>query len=456
MKDYDVIVIGSGCGALISDEAVEHGLRTALIDKGSLIGGTCLNWGCIPSKMLIYPADRVVEIQEAGKLGITAEISNIDFNAIMERMRNSRQESQKHLREGIGQQENLDFYEGEARFTAEYTLEVNGEEIKGEKIFIASGSRPLIPPVKGLENVEYLNNESVLELKEKPRSLIIIGGGYIAVEYGHFFAAMGTKVTILEMADRLVLSEEPEIAALLKTQLSKRMDVHTGAQAEEVKASASGVTVVTTDKETGERKEYAAERMMMAVGRRSNADLLKVENTGLEVDGRGFIKVNERMETNKKNIFAVGDANGQQMFTHMANREASISAYNAFHDMDLTVDYDAVPHAVYSYPQIASVGMKEEDARQEHDIIVGKTRYFDVAKGEAMMETEGFAKAIVEKETDRILGFHIIGPYAPVLIQEVVNAMTSGGDIEELNEGIHIHPALSELIPTTVNSLGED
>jgi len=454
MKDYDVIVIGSGCGALISDEAVEHGLKTALIDRGPLIGGTCLNWGCIPSKMLIYPADRIVEIQEAVKLGITAEIKNVDFNSIMERMRQSRRESQQHLRESIKQADGMDFYEGEAHFMADYTLEVNGEKLKGEKIFIASGSRPMVPPVKGLDKVEYLTNESVLELDEKPESLIIVGGGYIAVEYGHFFAAMGTKVTILEMADRLILSEEPEIAELLKKRLSRRMEVITGAQAEEIKLDSNGVTVIARDRNTGKMKEVVAEKLMMAAGRRSNADLLKVENVGMELDNRGFIKVNEHMETSMKNIYAVGDANGQQMFTHMANREAAIVAYNAFRDMGMAVDYDAVPHAVYSYPQIASVGLREEEARKDHEIIVGKTMYSDTAKGEAMMENEGFAKAIVEKETDKLLGFHIIGPYAPVLIQEVVNAMTSGGDIEEINEGIHIHPALSELVPMTVNSAG--
>jgi len=456
MKKYDIIVIGSGCGAIISDEANSHGLKTALIDKGPLIGGTCLNWGCIPSKMLIYAADRIVEMQGAGKLGIAAEIKNIDFNAIMERMRKSRQDSQLHLRESVAGTENLDFYEGEARFTGDYTLEVNGEKLKGEKIFIASGSRIFIPPIKGLENIDYLTNESVLELKERPDSLIIIGGGYIAVEYGHFFAAMGTKVTMLEMADRLVLSEEPEIAELLKKELSERMAVHTGAQAEEGKRDKSGVSVVTRDSKSGNQKVYTAEHIMIAVGRRSNADLLQVEKTGVEVDKRGFIKVNERMETSQANIYAVGDANGQQMFTHMANREAAIAAHNVLHDADIAVDYGAVPHAVYSHPQIASVGLKEEEARKDHDIIVARTRYFDVAKGEAMMETEGFAKVIVEKETDKILGFHIIGPQAPDLIQEVVNAMTSGGDVDEVNEGIHIHPALSELIPMTVNSVGEE
>ena len=454
MKKYDVIVVGSGSGALLADEAVSHGLKVALVDRGPL-GGTCLNLGCIPSKMLIYPADRIVDIQEAKELGIKAEIRNIDFKFIMERMRKIVREGQSHIRQGITQAENLDFYEGEGGFIADYTIEVNGEKIKGKKIFLASGSRPFIPPIKGLDSIDYLTNETVLHLEERPDSLIIIGGGYIAVEYGHFFAAMGTEVTILEMADRLVLPEEPEISGILKKELSKRMDVHTDAEAIGVKKNGNGVAVLVRDRKTGREKQFTGQRIMIAVGRRSNADRLKVENTGVETDRKGFIKVNEYLETSKKNIFAVGDANGQQMFTHMANREASLAAHNAFHGAKLKVDYGAVPHAVFSHPQIASVGLTEENAGKDYDILVGRTKYLDVVKGEAMMEKEGFAKAIVEKESGRILGFHIIGPYAPVLIQEVVNAMTSGGHIAEINEGIHIHPALSELIPTTLNSLEE-
>jgi mycothione reductase len=215
------------------------------------------------------------------------------------------------------------------------------------------------------------------------------------------------------------------------------------------------VIAVTRDSSSGRQQRFTAQNILVAVGRRSNADLLKVGETGVELDNRGFIKVNEYLETSRPNIFAVGDANGQQMFTHMANREAAIAAHNALHGTKLKVDYDAVPHAVYSHPQIASVGLSEESARKKYDILVGRTKYFDVAKGEAMMEKEGYAKAIVEKDSEKILGFHIIGPYAPELIQEVVNAMTSGGNINELNQGIHIHPALSELVPTTVNSLEE-
>jgi len=452
MRKYDVIVIGSGCGLNIVNEALEHSLSVALVDKGPL-GGTCPNLGCIPSKMLIFPAERIAEIQEAKKLGIETDIRSIDFKSIMERMRKVVREDREHLRHELSDVDNLDSYEGEGHFVDDYTVEVNGERIKGDKVFIASGSRPLIPPIKGLESIDYLTNETVLQLTERPESLIIVGGGYVAVEYGHFFAAVGTKVTILEMADRLVLSEEPEIAEILKNEMSRRMSVYTGVQAEAVNSSGHNVAVVVNDLKGGGHKEFTAQRILMAVGRRSNADLLKVENTGVELDKRGFIRVDEYLETTKKNIFAVGDINGQQMFTHVANVEASLAADNAMHGSKTKMDYGAAPHAVYSHPQIASVGMTEEAARKAHKVLVGKARYSDVAQGEAMMEENGFAKAIVEADTGKILGFHIIGPYAPVLIQEVINAMASGASIDHIEASMHIHPAITELIPRALGNL---
>jgi mycothione reductase len=454
MGKYDVIVIGSGSGMVVVEEALSHGLKVALVDRGPT-GGTCLNTGCIPSKMLIYAADRIVEAQEARKIGVLTDIKNVDFKFIMERMRRNISGYRDRMRKGLSEVKNLDFYQGEAHFVQDYSLEVNSITISGKKICIASGSRTSIPPIKGLNSIGYLTNETVLQLKEKPESIIIIGGGYIAVEYSHFFAAMGTKVTILEMANRLILSEEPAISELLKQKLSSRMEVHTNALVEEVKAKKGNFAVVAKDANNGEQKEFTAHKVLVAVGRRSNADVLKVENTGVETDSRGYIKVDEHMETSKKNIFAVGDADGQQMFTHVANREAGVAANNILYDSKEKMNYGAAPHAVYSHPQIASVGLTEETAKKGRSILVGIAKYSEVAKGEAMMEEDSFAKAIVDEKTERILGFHIIGPNAPELIQEVVNTMESGGTISNITSGIHIHPALSELIQQTLANLEE-
>ncbi len=455
MKTFDVLVVGSGSGGEIVDAAVAHGMSVAWVDKGPL-GGTCLNVGCIPSKTIIYPADRIMEIQESKKLGITAEIQDIDFHAIMERIRQPIKESHEAMKNGIQQAENLEYFNAEGHFLKDYTMEVLGEQIRGKKIFLGSGARPLIPPVKGLDTVEYLTNENVFDINKKPESLIIIGGGYVAVEFAHFFSAVGTKVTIMQRGNRLIPSAEPEISSVLKQELEKRMHMYLNTEVLEVKKHQNSIEVIGKDTVSGKEMSVSAEKVMVAAGRQSNADRLKVENTGVQTDSRGYILVNEYLETSKKNIWAFGDAIGKAMFKHVANEEASVIWRNAFHgDQKIKMEYHAIPYAIFTYPEIAAVGMTEQDARKQHQILVGHARYIDVAKGVAMMEEKGFAKAIVEKQTGKILGFHIIGPSASILIQEVTNAMALGGEIPLIARGLHIHPALPELILRTLGNLQE-
>lgn len=457
MKEYDLIVIGSGAGLIVVENAVQHGLNVALVDKGPL-GGTCLNVGCIPSKILIYPADMVMEIRESKKLGITAEVKGVDFGAVMERMRRIVRNGEKHVRDGIKYSEGLDFYEGEAHFVMNRTLEVKGEKIRGKKIVIATGARPFIPPVKGIDTIDFLTNETVLQLDKKPESIVIIGGGYIATEYAHFFDSTGVKVTILQRNPRLLPEEEPEISALLKKKMGRRMQIYTGAEATGVKKAGSCITVAAREKSSGRRLTFQSEGIMVGTGRTSNADLLRVENTGIKTDERNYIKVNQYLETSQKNIWAFGDAIGKKMFRHVANKEASVVWHNAVHNAKEGIDYLAAPHAVFAYPEIASVGLTEEQARKMYharDILIGKAMYSDVARGNAMMEEEGFAKAIVKKDTKKILGFHIIGAHASLLIQEVVNTMANNGDIWSIARGMHIHPALPELIIAALGHLEE-
>ena len=455
MKEYDLIVIGGGSGMEVAEIALMHGLKVAVVHKPP-IGGTCQNFGCIPSKMLIFPADRIMEIKESSKLGVHAEIQQIDFTSIMNRMRQMRKEDQNHEQVSMKQIENFDYYEGEGHFIKDYVLEVNGEKIRGKKIVICSGARPLIPPIKGIDTVNFLTNETVLNLEEKPESMIIIGGGYIAAEYGHFFAAMGTQVTILQRKDRLIPYAEPEISDLLNQEMEKRMTIKTNIEVVEVKKQNSEYLVIGKDIRTNEEKMFISKTILVAAGRKSNADRLKVENTGVELDQRGFIKVNEYLETSKKNIWAFGDAIGKYMFKHVANKEANLIAHNIVHDNKAKMTYHAIPYAIFSHPQIASVGITEEQAKKNYDILVGKAFYSDTAKGIAMMEQKGFAKVIIDRKTSRILGFHIIGPYASILIQEVINAMASpDGTPTSIIHGLHIHPALPELILNTIANIKE-
>ncbi len=452
MKEYDVLVIGSGAGIGVASDALSSGVKVAVVDRGPL-GGTCLNLGCIPSKLLIASADRVAEIESSKKLGVEAEITNINFKEIMERMRTIITKDREGMREGIKHAENLDFYEGTGHFVDDYTLEIDGKKIKGKKIFIAAGARPLIPSVKGIESIDYLTNESILELNKLPKSVVILGGGYISCEFGHFLAGMGSKVTIVQRNQRLVANEEPEISDLLLNEMSKRMTIHTDTEVIEVLKEGDLVKVIGKNKKTGENLEITAERILVASGRQPNSDILKIENTGVETDARGFIKANEYLETSKENIWAFGDVIGKSMFRHSANKEAAYAWHNSIHEKKVPMKYNAVPHAVFSYPEIASVGMKESEAKKNHDILIGFSRYNDVAKGTAMHEEESFAKAIIDKETNKVLGFHIIGPFASILIQEVINVMEYDLDIRAFFKGIRIHPALTELISSTFGNL---
>jgi dihydrolipoamide dehydrogenase len=453
MERYDVIVLGSGCGLSIALQAASMGKKTALVEPG-LLGGTCVNTGCIPSKMLIAPADAVADLERARRLGVSVKVESTDIRGMLRRMRSSRAASQRHLRHSVLETDGLDYVRVAGRFDAPGVIRAGRRQLSAPLIFIAAGARTVVPPVAGLESVDYLTNESLLELEQLPSSVIIMGGGYIAVEFGHFLAAMGTRVTILEMLDRLVTSEEPEISATLQRELSTRARVVTGAKVESVGRSSRGVTVKARMVDGGEPRSFRAERLLVAVGRRSNADEIAAEKAGIQIDRRGFIEVDGQLRTNQKGVFAVGDINGKAMFRHAANVQAAVAAANGLAGESIEMDYHALPHAVYSWPQIASVGLTEAQAGEAGlDVTALLTPYSSVAKGEALAEDTGFTKVVVENGTERIVGFHIIGPHAPILIQEVVNAMQSGGNLDEIARGVHIHPELTELIPSSFEGL---
>ena len=456
MEKYDVLVVGSGSGMTVAANAVTQGLKTAVVEHGPM-GGTCLNRGCIPSKMLIYPADVAAMIREAKSLGIDAAIKSVDFRKIMSRMHHTVDGDSQRQGRAVEASPGAKWYKGTGEFISDYTMKVSDHVIKGEKVFIVSGARPGIPPIQGLEKVEYLTSDTVLELNEQPKNMVIIGGGYIAAEYGHFFSSIGTKVTIVQRNLRLVPEEEPEISELLKEEMGKRMGVFTNHEVVEAEERNNVRKIVAKDRETGALREFSAQTLLIATGRVPNSDMVKPEKTGVELDERGYIKVNEYLETSKKNIWAFGDAIGKQMFKHVANYEADIVWHNAVHDHKTAVDYSAAPHAVFSHPQIASVGLTEARAKEQgHRIWVGVEHYKDTALGEAMGNPGGFVKVVVEQETGKILGGHIIGPYASMLIQEVINAMNvEKNTFMNVIRSMHIHPAMPEVVQRAFGNLRE-
>ncbi|MHA1929295.1 MAG: dihydrolipoyl dehydrogenase [Candidatus Thorarchaeota archaeon] len=457
MKEYDVIVVGSGAGMTVGSAAFEQGLSVAIIENGPM-GGTCLNRGCIPTKILTYVADVIMQIQHAEKVNLRAKVESVDFPALMERMRHETAGDAENMGKSINATEGIDWYNVTGEFIDDYTMKVGDETIRGKHIFIAAGSRPLIPDIKGLDDVDYLTNKTALELTERPKSMIIVGGGYIATEFAHFFSAVGTEVTIIGRNPYLVKEEDEDVSELLKEELSERMKVLTNHEVVAVSESGKIKKAIAKNRETGKEIEVEADAILIAVGRRSNADLFKPEKTDVKADKNGWIIVDDHFRTSKKNIWAFGDALGKYMFRHVANEQSQKVWYNFVRTLNaereenepelLSMEYHAIPRAVFSYPPVATVGMTLKEAKESgRELLVGQIDYTGAAKGMAMGNPKGFVRVIVDANDRTILGSSIIGPYSPILIQEIINLMnTRERTYMPMFQSIHIHPALPEIV----------
>jgi mycothione reductase len=492
MKEYDLISIGTGSAMNIVDAMLQRipELKVAVIDKDDP-GGICLTRGCIPSKLLLYPAEMVRTIERANEFGIDVRLHKIDFNKVMESMRHHINDEINMIRNGLSKSQNIDYYHDVVEFIEPYTLKVgnnsnNNVVITSKMIFLCIGSKPIIPPIKGLERVCYHTSDTILTLNQVPESIAIVGGGYIAAEYGHFFSSMGSKVTIVGKNKQFLPEEEPEISALAKRDLRKHMEIITNYEVIEVKEQEGGPdsssnkedslkeeerkkkkkNLTIQDQSTGERKTIKAQEVLIAAGRGSNSNILRPERAGIKTDENGWIVVDEYLETSQPNIWAFGDANGVYPFKHKANYESQLVYNNAVLRSEgkkkkkkVKKDYHAVPHAVFTYPEIAAVGLGEREALDkygENNILIGIARYQDTAKGIAMGIKDHFLKVIAKAEEDdlEIIGAHIIGPHASILIQEITNIMNTQYErtVKPILSAMHIHPSLSEVVQRSVSS----
>ncbi len=459
MKEYGLISIGTGSAMSIVELMIQKDpkMKVAVIDKDEP-GGICLTRGCIPSKILLYPAELLRTIEKAGKFGIDVNIKRVNFEMVMERMRTMIYKEINMIRQGLSQSKNIDYYPVATEFVSPYTLKVGDETITSKMILLCTGSKPTIPPIRGLEEAGYLTSDTVLKMKKLPESIAIVGGGYIAAEYGHFFSAMGSKVTIIGRNPQFLPQEEPEVSALAKRELEKHMAIITNHEVREAeKTSVGKKRLVAINRKNREEKVITADEILIATGRGPNTDVLHPERGGIETDEKGWIIVDEYLETSQPNVWAFGDANGKHPFKHVANYESLLVYYNAVLKRKVKTDYHAVPHAVFTYPEIASVGLGEKEAIEKYGkdkVLIGVQRYQDTAKGEAMGVKDCFVKVIVERDTTKILGAHIVGPYASVLIQEIINLMyTIERSARPIFSGMHIHPALSEVVERAFSSL---
>jgi mycothione reductase len=460
MEEFDAILIGTGSGLQIINALIQEdpAMNVAVIDRDAP-GGICLTRGCIPSKILLYSAEIVKTLGRAADAGVDAHLQGVRFKAVMDRMRRITGRDSEGIGNYLSNSQNIRYIRDTAEFVSPYTLRAGGSTLHSGIILLCTGSRPAIPPVKNLEDVGYLTSDTLLSLDMLPGSLAIIGGGYIAAEYGHFFAAMGSEVTILGRNPQFIPEEEPEVSEFARKELGRSMTIlanHDVTGADKVSDEKKELHAV--DRDTGRQVEVRADEILVASGRAPNTDLLKPEAGGIRTDPKGWILVDDYLETSQKNVWALGDAIGRAMFKHMANYEARVVYRNIRSgEKKMKADFSIVPHAVFIDPEIAGVGMKEAEAVAKYGkdhLLVGFGSYGDTAKGAAMGLEGEFAKILVHRDKLEILGAHIVGPFASNIIQEVVSVMSGPSPIvQTITDTIHIHPAMSEVIEQACTSL---
>ena len=445
MTKFDVIVIGSGSGLEVSSEAADRGLKVAVIEPGPF-GGTCLNRGCIPSKMLIHSADVAETIRRAGLFGIKADVSAIDWEFIVKRVADTIDADAAMVERGNRNTPNITVFKTSARFVGPKRLDVGGEEITAETIVVAAGTRPRIPDIEGIQGVPYITSDEALRLPKQPARLVIYGGGFIAAELAHFFGALGTQVTIVYRGSRLLRKEDDDISALFTEVYGRRFDTVLNSAIQRVRRDGDEIVVETAS--DGVERSITADTLLLATGRVPNTDILEVAKSGVTVDANGFVKTDEYLETEAPGIWALGDIVGRYLLKHSANLEAAHVAHNIFNlDSKFAVDYHAMPQAVFASPQVGSVGLTEREAKERGiPYAVGRYDYIDTAYGSSIEDKDGFAKVLVHRETGEVLGGHIIGSEASILVQEIANAMRLRLTSDAFAQAIYVHPALPEVV----------
>jgi mycothione reductase len=446
MKKYDVIVIGSGGGAKITSPAAHRGLKVACVEKDAL-GGTCLNRGCIPSKMMIHPADVAMTIKEAGRFDIHLNPQfNVDFAKLVTRISNTVDMDSQSIAAGYERNPNIDFYHTTARFVSNKVISVGSEQLTADKIFIAVGARPYIPPVPGLEGTPFMTSTEALRNTKLPKSMIIIGGNYIAVELGHAYGALGTKTHFL-VRSRLIRAEDAQVSEEFTRIFCQHHDVHLETLPTSVHYR-EGMFRVGFKSADGKESSLMAEALLVATGIVPNTDTLGLQNTGIQIDENGFVKVDNHLRTAVEGVYAMGDCIGRYFFRHSVNFEGEYLFRTVFEEPSPEpIRYPPMPHAIFTHPQVAGVGKTEDQLKAEGiEYVIGFNPYKSSAMGMALLSDHGFVKILFERKSRRILGAHVIGPEASDMIHMLIAFMNKNGTLDDLLNMIYIHPALPEIV----------
>lgn len=442
MKEYDAIVIGSGGGSKLVRPVAHLGYTVAVIERDRL-GGTCLNHGCIPSKMLIHAADVASVIMDAHKYEITVDGTlHVDFQGLINRVNKTITKDSESIKPLYDGDPNVDLYQGDARFVAERVVEVNGEKLTADRFFLATGAHPYIPHIPGLEGTPYITYYEALKLEKQPERMIVLGGGYIAVELGYFYGALGTEVEFV-VRSRMVRNEDKAISEEFERVFSKNFPVHKGVTPEKIEYR-NGIFQVALSN----GKVLEADCLFVATGVQPSTQTLGLENTQVHIDDRGFIQVDDRLRTTADSIWAFGDCIGRNLFRHSANFEGEYLFRTLYATpVDEPIEYPPIPHAIFSNPQIGSVGKTEEELQSEdREYVVGMNPYKKSAMGMALRSEHGFVKLLFDKNTKELLGAHIIGEEASNMIHMLIAFMYKKATLDDLLGMIYIHPALPEIV----------
>ena len=457
MKRYDLIIIGTGGGTKLRP-AADLGKKVAIIEKESL-GGTCLNWGCIPSKMLIYPADLATHWRENHKkFFMTADTCfDIDFEALVARVTKEVTTDSQAIKRMYDKHPNIDLYEGHARFAGPKVVEVNKQKLTAEKIYIATGSRPHIPSIPGLKDTPFMTSRQALRNTKLPQKMIVLGGGYIAAELGHMYGAFGTEVHFL-VRSSMLRSEDKDIRETFEQNFSSRYKVHFGVVPERVEYKEKTFFITVRDR-LGEKKILEADSLFVATGVVPNSDNLGLENTAVQVNEKGYIKVNDYLETDQEGVYALGDVIGKYLFRHSVNFEGEYLFNQHYKKVKKSsIKYPPMPHAVFSSPQVAGVGITEDELERNgkvkgKDYFTAVNHYKNSAMGMAMRPDCGMVKLIADKQSKKLIGAHVVGERASDIIHTCIAYMTMEVPVDRMLEMVYIHPALSENLRNAVRKL---
>ena len=447
---YDALVIGSGqAGPALAVRLAGQGWKTALVERGEL-GGTCVNNGCTPTKTLVASARAAWVVRHAADFGVmVAGPVGVDFAAVRERMMKVVQSSRDSLGQWVADTPGLALVHGEARFAAPDAVRVGERTLRAPRIFLNVGARPAVPDWIAASGAPFLTSESLMALAELPRHLVILGAGYIALEYAQVFARFGCAVTVVEHGDRLLPREDAEVATVVRNVLERDGVVfRIGASATALRRDGAGIAL------TVDGAELAGSHLLVAVGRQPNVETLDLARAGVACDAHGAVQVDDRLRTSVPGIWALGDVNGRGAFTHTSYNDYEIVAANLLDDDPRSVR-DRVPaYALYTDPPLARIGLSRAGARASGKrVLVGHLPMTRVGRARERGETDGFIEALVDADTQRLLGATLLGIEADEAIHGLLDVMSAGLPYTAISRTMHIHPTVSELIPTMLQSL---